>query len=286
MRKTLYICLLIITIILLLSFNLKDNNPLNEFFSKDEISYMKNNNITYEDVKGYLPYQNFNIYNYYDYEALRNETDTNLEAINMVTKTNYYKAYEQTEEAKVFDDIILVNKHYHLDKDYLPSNLINVSKYDIDYIQRENEDMLLNMEALNSYKILYEDAKKEGFTFTIFSAYRTYEKQEYLYYNVCKENDSYSAKPGHSEHQTGLAIDISTRDWGLIEGFATTQEYKWLKENAYKYGFIERYPKDKEKITLYSYEPWHYRYVGINLSTYIYNHNLTLEEYIIKNYEL
>lgn len=286
MRKILYICLFIITIVFILSFNLKDNNPLNEFFSEDEISYMERNNITYEDVKSYLPYQKFNIYNYYDYEALKNKTDTYLEAINMVSNSNYYKPYSQTEKAKTFDNIILVNKHYYLDKNYTPNNLISISKYDVDYIHRENENMLLDAKALSSYKKLYEEAAKEGLTLTIFSAYRTYEKQEYLYYNVCEENDLFSAKPGHSEHQTGLAIDVSTRNYGLIQDFSNSKEYKWLKENSYKYGFIERYPKDKETVTLYSYEPWHYRYVGIDLATYIYNHNITLEEYIIKNYEL
>lgn len=286
MRKTLYICLLIIVIVLFLSFSLKEKNPLKEFFSEEEITYMKNNNISYEDVKKYLPYQNFNIYDYYEYESLLNETDTYLEAINMVYNNNYYKAYEQTEKAKIFDNIILVNKHYYLSKDYTPNNLVSLSNYNIDYIHRENENMLLDKEALDNYQELFDDAKEENINLTIFSAFRSYKKQEYLYYEVCKENDSYSARPGHSEHQTGFAIDISCRDIGLIEAFAFSDAYMWLKDNAYKYGFIERYPQDKENITLYAFEPWHYRYVGKSIASFIYNHNLTLEEYIIKNYEL
>ena len=90
----------------------------------------------------------------------------------------------------------------------------------------------------------------------------------------------YSAMPGYSEHQTGLAIDITNERTNRSIGswFNDTPQASWLYENAYKYGFILRYPEGKEDITKYSYEPWHIRYVG-NIASYIYNNNLTLEEY-------
>ena len=88
----------------------------------------------------------------------------------------------------------------------------------------------------------------------------------------------YSAKKGHSEHQTGYAADLNSVD----ESFKDTNEYKWLNQNAFKYGFIERYKKDKEFITGYGYEPWHYRYVGIDIATKIYTENITFEEYCVK----
>ena len=87
-----------------------------------------------------------------------------------------------------------------------------------------------------------------------------------------------SAKPGHSEHQTGLAVDImgSNNDYNL---FAESKEFEWMKNNAYKYGFILRYPEHKENITGFKYEPWHYRYVGKDVAKYIYENKLSLEEY-------
>ena len=87
----------------------------------------------------------------------------------------------------------------------------------------------------------------------------------------------YSARPGHSEHQLGYAVDINT----VQEKFKNTKEYAFLKDNAYKYGFIERYKEGKEFITGYGYEPWHYRYVGIDAAKIIYENDLTLEEYLL-----
>ena len=92
------------------------------------------------------------------------------------------------------------------------------------------------------------------------------------------EADLKAARPGYSEHQTGLALDITTR-LAEDEEFVNTEEFSWLKENAHKYGFILRYPEGKENITGYSYEPWHYRYVGIDVATKIYNENITFDEY-------
>ena len=90
-----------------------------------------------------------------------------------------------------------------------------------------------------------------------------------------KKADIYSARPGYSEHQTGLCTDINTVD----SSFANTKEAKWLADNSYKYGFILRFPKGKEDITGYKYEPWHYRYVGEETAKIIYDEDLTLEEY-------
>jgi len=91
----------------------------------------------------------------------------------------------------------------------------------------------------------------------------------------------YVALPGQSEHQTGLAMDVTSEsaNWGLSNNFGETNEGKWLKDNCYKYGFILRYPEGKEDITGYNYEPWHIRYVGKKVSTYIYTNNITLEEF-------
>ena len=144
----------------------------------------------------------------------------------------------------------------------------------------------VRFEVLDSFKKLWLEAKKNGYKITIVSAYRDYDYQDKLFQYYVKEKGlkyalKCSAKPGHSEHQTGLAIDVmgSNGDYNLFE---EAKEFNWMKNNAYKYGFILRYPKGKEKITGFKYEPWHYRYVGTNVSTYLYENNLTLEEYFSK----
>ena len=130
---------------------------------------------------------------------------------------------------------------------------------------------------------MFNDAKKENITLIINSSYRSYKEQEEVY-NMYLTNkgeeyaDKYAARPGHSEHQTGLAIDLTT--YGANgETFDQTDAFKWLENNAYKYGFILRYPKDKENITGYNYESWHYRYVGVETATKLKEENITYDEY-------
>ena len=126
-------------------------------------------------------------------------------------------------------------------------------------------------------------AKEQGYTINVSSAYRSYEYQKGLYDNYVEKDgvelaDTYSARPGFSEHQTGLVVDI---DNGTVDynNFESTEEFKWMQENAQNYGFILRYPKNKECITGYNYESWHYRYVGKQIATFIKNNNLTYDEY-------
>jgi len=141
--------------------------------------------------------------------------------------------------------------------------------------------------AAEALEKLYRAALKEkGLKIYGVSGYRSYDRQYEIYgtnlfTRGITHTNLYSAMPGASEHQTGLAIDVSCSSIGysLINSFATTKEGKWLKDNAWRFGFILRYPKDKEHITGYAYEPWHIRYVGVPLAYYLYKNNLTLEEY-------
>ncbi|MEB8307617.1 M15 family metallopeptidase [Staphylococcus xylosus] len=142
------------------------------------------------------------------------------------------------------------------------------------------------LEALNALKLMINDADKQGFQLTIISGFRSYLKQMrlfkmYVQRDGLKKAQLYSAKPGFSEHQTGLAFDVATR--GLQESakelFQYTEESKWLKDNAHNYGFIIRYPEGKAHITQFMYEPWHLRYLGKKDAKEIKNSNLTLEEY-------
>lgn len=183
------------------------------------------------------------------------------------------------------DYSILVNKEHLLASDYIPSTMVEIhepmgSKIDNTYVNR------LDKEAYASFKIMQRDANKLGFEIFIDSSFRSYEYQERVFNSVANEKGldhalKFVAPPGGSEHQTGLAIDIIFRRNGemLEEQLETDPEIMWLFQNSYKYGFILRYPKGKEDITGFSFEPWHFRYVGLELAQELHENNETLEEY-------
>ena len=171
--------------------------------------------------------------------------------------------------------LMLVNKYYYHDKSY-NANLVKLgSGYG---------NGSLNKEAAIHFRQMVDDAKKDGIKLWSVSAYRSYSTQKIIYNRYVKKDgvkkaDTYSARPGHSEHSTGLAVDINVAS--SSRHFEKTKEYAWLKENSYKYGFIERYMKGKEFITGYKYEPWHFRYFGSDVATELYEMNVTYEEYLI-----
>ena len=265
----------------------KDILYLSNYLSTDEINYIINNKINIEEVKPYLEYNNFNIYNFYSYQKIKNDYNLSyLESINYYNNPNFYRFYVSPKPALFSNShIILVNKCFYLEPDYVPNNLENVKDYEIDFIFRINEEILLKKVVLQNYKVMYDDAKMKNIDLVVFSGYRSYSKQSHLYYNVYHEDDSISARPGFSEHQTGYAIDISTHVFGLTDNFKNADSYKWLTQNAHKYGFILRFPEGKENITGYSFEPWHFRYVG-SIASILYEKNLTFEEYVFSNLEI
>ena len=191
---------------------------------------------------------------------------------------NYYKNIKTITEPDIY--LVLVNKEYKLPENYVPSKLELISN------EFANENKYLREEARIAFETLSKEAKNLGYRVVAVSTYRDYEYQDKLYNMYVQEKgidyaDKCSARPGHSEHQTGLAVDVegSNRDY---DEFENSKEFVWMKENAYKYGFILRYPKGKEKITGFKYEPWHYRYVGLDVAKTIHDENLTLEEYYDK----
>lgn len=174
--------------------------------------------------------------------------------------------YEEGVKPLYINDILVVNKQFKI-----PSNFATKLDDEVEY----------------QFELMREDAKKDGLDINIRSGFRSNEVQSMLYNSYVARDgvekaNRYSAKPGHSEHETGLAIDISNGDYNKSIGdwFTETPQAKWLYENAYKYGFILRYPKGKEEITGYKYESWHYRYVGTEHSQYFNQNDLTLEEYL------
>ncbi len=195
--------------------------------------------------------------------------------------SSYYKDhfYKNIKEIPNPNDIlVLVNKNNKLPKTFVPNHLRPI---DINYAF---ENKYLTDIAASAFEKLSADAKKIGYKIIAVSTYRDYQYQANLYNNYIELKginyaDLASARPGHSEHQTGLAVDVMGEN-NDYNAFLTSKAFPWMKTNAHKYGFILRYPKGKEHITGFKYEPWHYRYVGIDVAKTIYENNLTLEEYL------
>ena len=208
-------------------------------------------------------------------EEHNTKVNTTISYVNSNLDYDYYTNTKNADLKK--DTLILVNKYYALNKDYEPDNMVKIeAKYGVQqYLQKE---------AYDAFKKMADDAKKEGLTLYITSPYRSYQTQNKLYNNYSAKDgkelaDTYSARPGYSEHQTGLAADIVSGPGKSLASFENTKEFKWIKSHAHLYGFILRYPKGKEKLTGYQYEPWHYRYLGVDTASKIYSSGLTYEEY-------
>lgn len=181
--------------------------------------------------------------------------------------------------------LALVNKIFGLPGNYIPEDLVR-PKVQFSFGDAKLEKSLMRKEAAEAMETMFAVARKEGMELAAVSGYRSYARQETLFkaeVNHVGEEKALEAvaKPGTSEHQTGLTMDISSRSnqFNLNEQFGSTKEGIWLANNAHKYGFILRYPKGKEDLTGYMYEPWHFRYVGIKVATEIYKNSWTLEEY-------
>lgn len=184
------------------------------------------------------------------------------------------------------DVLVVVNKQRNLQPEFEPSDL---TEPNIPFsFPEKSPKKLMRKEAAEALEKLFAQARQENVDILGQSAYRSYATQKATFARLTKKYggeekaNTVSAYPGQSEHQTGLAIDITSKRMGntLEEEFGETPEGKWLAENASKYGFIIRYPKGKESITGYSYEPWHIRYVGEKIAREITEKSLTLEEYL------
>ena len=178
---------------------------------------------------------------------------------NVVGKTS--KGYDIVEKDGItyIEGAVIVNKSYTLPEDYAPGFTGGTYK---------------------AFQIMQQDAAKQGIKLEIISGFRSYQTQQNTYNGWVNQYgkeyaDTISARPGHSEHQSGLAMDVNS----LKFAFADTKEGIWLAENCWKYGFIIRYPEGKEDITGYKYEPWHIRYLGKELAKKVYDSGLCLEEY-------
>lgn len=219
-------------------------------------------------------------------EKETNSTSTEQQSVNktVVEPIQQEQLLPVTEQPKVNEAGYIDNQPLPTKPTYVKGVLIANKKYPLP----ANYSPGIVPEAQMALNTMIAAAQVNGFEITAFSAFRSYDYQKQLYTNYVQKDgqkaaDRYSARPGYSEHQTGLAFDIGEvgrKDLWLTEEFGESSAGKWLYEHAHEYGFILRYPKGKEAITGYMYESWHFRYVGIELAKEIHNKNVTLEEYL------
>ena len=202
------------------------------------------------------------------------DIDEVIKCVNSGIDKTWYEDVEPTDLSK--GNLVIINKLHYVDQNYEPDNLVSMSGYGNGYLVKDAHD---------AYAEMYEAAKADGMNLIITTSYRSYGFQSTLYNNYVKQDgqasaDTYSARPGYSEHHSGLAVDLSTPSLtNAFTEFIYTDEYQWMKKNSYKYGFIQRYTDENQYITGYQPEAWHYRYVGKDVAKYIYENNITFEEY-------
>jgi len=214
------------------------------------------------------------------YLAFKNQHQNmnTTEIIRMVNVNRDRDFYEEPVATNISRGyLMLVNKYHYLSEDYEPENLVRVSS------QFAFDNNFLIERAYAAFREMANEARGAGHTIVINSSFRSYETQRQLWENLrfhhgIRHADTWAARAGHSEHQTGWAVDISDFH-DPNDRFGETEAYQWMLLNAHRFGWILRYPADKENITGYSYEPWHFRYVGVEAATRIRDLGITFDEY-------
>ena len=240
---------------------------LNRKYNKNITKFIKEKYFIFNNLDEYLKY-------------LKDNKDKNLTDVIAIVNTNsnneFYSNTKKTDIRK--NELMLVNKYNYLTSDYNPDDLEELSN-----VYAYGTNQMLRRDAYNAFIEMWNKASEDGYKLIVNSSYRSYEEQEKIYNDYSSwygdnDADKKAARPGYSEHQTGLALDIQSY-CSEEKKFDECPEFTWLSNNAYKYGFIIRYPKDLEHITGYNYESWHYRYVGVKASTYIHDNNISFDEY-------
>lgn len=251
--------------------NLSDNqitNILKQKYQEDYIKFINQKYFLSKNFEKYISYK----------ESNKKEQDYSkiIALVNVHADSGWYNEIYETDTSKEYS--MLVNKSHYLNKDYQNENIINVN---LAYSYANNKADTI---VIENFEKMRNDVQNElNVKLMINSSYRSYQDQEDTY-EYQKEidletADQYAARPGFSEHQTGLAIDITSLEHKGKVSFTASTEYAWLKDNCYKYGFILRYPEGKEDITGYSNESWHFRYVGYDIAKTIHDEDITFDEY-------
>ena len=264
-------------------YSLEDTNVLLDKLSENSISSLinqdKNDTLVGLVKEKYFLEKNLDRYLAY----IEEEEEDNLTDVVAIVNVNAdHKWYEEELETDTsLNEQMIVNKFYALSVDYTPENLVSIP---LDYSYgTEGENQLIEY-AYDKFLDLWQAAHDEGFYLMVTSSYRDYASQKEIYdYRKATQGerkaDETAARPGHSEHQTGLVVDMTSTTEPSATDFSESEAYKWLKEHAHEFGFIERYPADKEYLTGYSPESWHWRYVGIEAATVMHEENIIYDEY-------
>ncbi len=266
--------------ILSMGYTMEETQDFLKIINKDIKEFLINNSKkkVYYDIIKEKYFLSKNYLKYIDYQ--KNHEDIKLDKVialvNVHASDGWYSETYNTDLSK--KDLVLVNKFYKLEEGYKRDDLVPIS---LQYSYASNSAA---EEVVNSFIQMHKEVKsKLGIHLMVNSSFRSYEDQEAIYKSFKAKGetyaDSYAARPGFSEHQTGLSIDITSTAHPTINAFKESEEYQWLKDNSYKYGFILRYPEGKEDITGYNTESWHFRYVGKKVAEQIFKEGITFDEY-------
>lgn len=253
-------------------YNATEINQIYEYMSDKNIKKILEND--YINLEEFYLISNFEFDNIERYKAYQSIEGITLS--DAVTRVNLKLDLPFYSEITEIDDpssiLVLVNKANALPSNYIPDDLVPIPSF---------PNLQLRDDAIEDFEKLLAAAKLDNVILIPYSTYRSYDYQDGLYNKYLNTDpkevvDTYSARPGHSEHQTGLALDVkSSSHWYNL----TEEDYKWMLDNSYKYGFIIRYPKDNSSITGYKEEPWHIRYIGVEHATKVHEENITYDEY-------
>lgn len=239
---------------------------LKEKYDKDVVSFIKEKYFIYNNLSKYMEYKKKN----------KNDTYTHIVSIiNTEADVEWLDNEKETDTSK--GNLMLVNRLYGLSKDYEPDDIIDVP------VSISYSGVKISKSILENIEELIEAGKEAGYTFVLSDGYRSYEAQEKMFESYknsygYEEADRNVARPGHSEYQTGISFQIVPYN-KVFDKPRESEEYLWLKDNAYKYGFIFRYPEDKKDITLFDSYTWRLRYVGTDAASIIENEKICFEEY-------
>jgi D-alanyl-D-alanine carboxypeptidase len=259
------------------------NEELDDILSRDYNEF-----ITHFVKCKYFMYKNLDVYltkvisqsqDFFKYHGTDGYDYDNIIAIvNTHNNEEYYSGDYHTDYSKGTG--IIANKYYELGMDFVPEDLV-----DVPITHRYSDRVQLTREAYDAYMEMWNAAKEEQDIYLILaSGYRSAKEQKEVYDEYDQSYgrefaDNVAARPGYSEHQTGLAIDVYSKECSSAKTFKDSKTYAWLIDNSYKYGFILRYPENKKSLTGYNYESWHYRYLGKDLAKKVHDSGLTYDEY-------
>lgn len=239
---------------------------LKEKYDKNVVSFIKEKYFIYNNLSKYMEYKKKN----------KNDTYTHVVSIiNTEADVEWLDNEKETDTSK--GNLMLVNRLYGLSKDYEPDDIIDVP------VSISYSGVKISKSILENIEELIEAGKEAGYTFVLSDGYRSYEAQKKMFESYknsygYEEADKNVARPGHSEYQTGISFQIVPYN-KVFDKPRESTEYLWLKDNAYKYGFIFRYPEDKKDITLFDSYTWRLRYVGTDAASIIENEKICFEEY-------